>query len=42
MSLIIIALPAAPLPDPESKAKDEALDNEIRRKTTGQKEISST
>jgi hypothetical protein len=35
MSLIIIAFKTAPLPNPEWKAKDEALDNEIRKKTTG-------
>lgn len=35
MSLIIIAFKTAPLPNPEWKAKDEALDNEIRKKTIG-------
>jgi hypothetical protein len=35
MSLIIIAFKNAPIPSPESKAKDEALDNEIRKKTIG-------
>ncbi|CAF4674199.1 unnamed protein product, partial [Rotaria sp. Silwood1] len=33
MSLIIIALKNAPIPTPEWKAKDEALNNEIRKKT---------
>lgn len=33
MSLIIIALKGAPTPNIESKAKDEALDREIRKKT---------
>ncbi|CAF3729160.1 unnamed protein product [Rotaria socialis] len=33
MSLIIIAFKNAPIPSPECKAKDEALDNEIRKKT---------
>jgi protein phosphatase 1B len=37
MSLIIIAFKNAPLPNPEWKAKDEALDNEIRKKTIGKK-----
>ena len=35
MSLIIIAFKTAPVPNPEWKAKDEALDNEIRKKTMG-------
>ncbi len=35
MSLIIIAFKQAPMPNPEWKAKDEALDNEIRKKTIG-------
>jgi len=35
MSLIIIAFKNAPVPNPEWKAKDEALDNEIRKKTIG-------
>jgi hypothetical protein len=35
MSLVIIAFKNAPTPSPESKAKDEALDNEIRKKTIG-------
>ena len=35
MSLIIIAFKTAPVPDPEWKAKDETLDNEIRKKTMG-------
>lgn len=35
MSLIIIAFKNAPIPNAEWKAKDEALDNEIRKKTTG-------
>ncbi|CAF2805081.1 unnamed protein product [Rotaria sp. Silwood2] len=33
MSLVIIAFKNAPTPTPEYKAKDEALDNEIRKKT---------
>ena len=37
MSLIIIAFKNAPQPTPEWKARDEALDNEIRKKTIGQK-----
>jgi hypothetical protein len=37
MSLVIIAFKNAPTPSPESKAKDEALDNEIRKKTIGKK-----
>jgi len=37
MSLIIIAFKNAPTPTPEWKAKDEALDNEIRKKTIGRK-----
>ena len=37
MSLIIIAFKNAPTPSPECKAKDEALDNEIRKKTIGMK-----
>ncbi len=35
MSLIIIAFKTAPTPNPEWKAKDETLDNEIRKKTIG-------
>jgi hypothetical protein len=35
MSLVIIAFKNAPVPNPEWKAKDEALDNEIRKKTIG-------
>lgn len=35
MSLIIIAFNNAPVPSPEWQAKDEALNNEIRNKTTG-------
>jgi hypothetical protein len=35
MSLIIIAFKHAPIPNSEWKAKDEALDNEIRKKTMG-------
>jgi hypothetical protein len=35
MSLIIIAFKTAPVPNPEWKAKDEALDNEIKKKTIG-------
>lgn len=35
MSLAIIAFKNAPTPNPECKAKDEALDNEIRKKTIG-------
>jgi len=37
MSLIIIAFKNAPIPTPEWKAKDEALDNEIKKKTIGRK-----
>ncbi len=37
MSLIIIAFKNAPIPIPEWKAKDEALDNEIKKKTIGKK-----
>ncbi len=37
MSLIIIAFKNAPIPIPELKAKDEALDNEIKKKTIGKK-----
>ncbi len=37
MSLVIIAFKNAPTPTPECKAKDEALDNEIRKKTIGRK-----
>jgi len=33
MSLVIIAFKNAPVPNPELKAKDEALNNEIRKKT---------
>jgi len=33
MSLVIVAFKNAPTPNPEWKAKDEALDNEIRKKT---------
>ena len=36
MSLIIIAFKNAPVPSPEHKAKDETLDNEIRKRTTGE------
>jgi hypothetical protein len=39
MSLVIIAFKNAPTPNPEWKAKDEALDNEIRKKTIGRKII---
>jgi hypothetical protein len=39
MSLVIIAFKNAPTPTPECKAKDEALDNEIRKKTIGRKII---
>ena len=35
MSLVIVALKNAPTPSAEWKAKDEALDNEIRKKTIG-------
>ena len=35
MSLVIIAFKNAPVPNPELKAKDEALNNEIRKKTIG-------
>jgi hypothetical protein len=35
MSLVIITFPSAPTPNDELKAKDEALDNEIRKKTIG-------
>jgi hypothetical protein len=35
MSLIIVAFKNAPKPNPEWKAKDEALDKEIRKKTMG-------
>jgi hypothetical protein len=38
MSLIIIAFKTAPTPNPEWKAKDEALDSEIRKKTIGKNE----
>jgi hypothetical protein len=38
MSLIIIAFKNAPTPNPEMKAKDEALDNEIKKKTIGMNE----
>jgi hypothetical protein len=37
MSIIIIAFKNAPIPNPEWKAKDEILDNEIRKKTIGRK-----
>ena len=37
MSLIIVAFKSAPLPTVEWKNKDEMLDNEIRKKTTGSK-----
>ena len=40
MSLIIIAFKTAPVPDPEWKAKDETLDNEIRKKTMGNGHLS--
>lgn len=39
MSLVIIAFPNAPMPTAEWKAKDEALDNEIRKKTIGKGRI---
>lgn len=40
MSLIIIAFKTAPTPNPEWKARDEALDEQIRKKTIGKtKEI---
>jgi hypothetical protein len=35
MSIVIIAFKNAPTPTVEWKAKDEGLDNEIRKKTTG-------
>ncbi len=35
MSLIIIAFKDAPKPSPEWKARDDALNNEIRKKTIG-------
>ena len=35
MSLIIIAFKTAPTPSPDRKAKDEALDEQIRKKTMG-------
>ena len=35
MSLIIIAFKNAPVPNPDWKAKDEILNNEIRKKTSG-------
>lgn len=35
MSLVIIAFKNAPTPTPECKAKDDALNNEIRKKTAG-------
>ena len=37
MSIVIIAFKTAPVPNPEWKAKDEALDSEIRKKTIGKK-----
>jgi hypothetical protein len=40
MSLVIIAFKNAPIPNPEWKAKDEALDNEIRKKTIGKNKFS--
>ena len=40
MSLVIIAFKNAPMPTAESKAKDEALDNEIRKKTIGERQLS--
>jgi hypothetical protein len=39
MSIIIIAFKTAPTPNPEWKAKDEALDSEIRKKTIGKKTV---
>jgi hypothetical protein len=35
MSLILIAFKTAPMPNAECRAKDEALDDEIRKKTIG-------
>lgn len=35
MSLVIIAFKNAPVPNPDLKAKDDALNNEIRKKTIG-------
>ena len=39
MSLVIVAFKNAPTPTPEWKAKDEALDKEIRNKTIGKKSL---
>ena len=39
MSLVIVAFKTAPTPTPEWKAKDEALDKEIRNKTIGKTPI---
>lgn len=35
MSIVIIAFKTAPTPSADFKARDEALDNEIRKKTMG-------
>jgi hypothetical protein len=35
MSVVIIIFKNAPIPSPELKAKDEALNSEIRKKTIG-------
>lgn len=35
MSLIIIAFKTAPIPSPDKKARDEAFDEQIRKKTMG-------